>query len=53
MKKIIKNSIKYAGIYSATIIIFIILLLIASIFPSKIIERNVKKSSDILLEETK
>lgn len=53
MKKILKNGIKYIAIYSIAITIFIMSLLITSSFSSKIIEYNVKKSSDILLAETK
>lgn len=47
MKKIIK----YGVIFIVLILIFNFLLFISSLFPSKLIEENVKESSEILSEE--
>lgn len=51
MKKILKKIVKYTKVWVILLIIFNISLLITSLFPSDMIEENVKSSSDILLQE--
>ena len=51
MKNILKKLIKYAKAWGILFIIFNLSLYITSLFPSEIIEENVKSSSDILLKE--
>lgn len=47
----IKKILKYSIIFIIILLIFNLLLFTSSLYPSKIIERNVKKSSQILTEE--
>ena len=51
MKKILKDIGIYIGVFSSLIIIFILSLLLTSLIPSKYIENNVRKSSEILIKE--
>ena len=51
MKNILKKVIKYTRVWIILFIIFNLSLCITSLFPSEIIEENVKSSSDILLKE--
>ena len=51
MKNILKKIIKYTRVWIILFIIFNLSLCITSLFPSEIIEENVKSSSDILLKE--
>ncbi len=51
MKNIFKKIIKYAKVWIILLLIFNVSLCITSLFPSDIIEENVKSSSNILLEE--
>lgn len=51
MKNIFKKIIKYAKVWIILFIIFNVSLCITSLFPSEMIEKNVKSSSDILLKE--
>lgn len=47
----IKKILKYISTFIILLLIFNLLLLACSLYPSKIIEKNVKKSSQILTEE--
>ncbi len=51
MKNIFKKIIKYAKVWIILFIMFNVSLCITSLFPSEMIEENVKSSSDILLKE--
>ena len=51
MKNIFKKTIKYVKVWCILCIIFNLSLYITSLFPSEIIEENVKTSSNILLKE--
>lgn len=51
MKKVLGKIIKYAKIWIILLILFNASLCITSLFPSDIIEKNVKSSAEILLEE--
>lgn len=51
MKESFKKLIKYSGVYVGLIICFVILLTIASAFPTNWIKNNTQRSSEILLEE--
>lgn len=47
----IKKILKYISTFIILLLIFNLLLFVGSLYPSKIIEKNVKKSSQILTEE--
>lgn len=46
-----KNILKYVGVFITIILIFVILLIVTSLFPSEYIKENVKSSAEILVQE--
>lgn len=51
MHSIVKSVLKYTSIFIIAIIIFVVLLIISSLFPREWLERNVYESSKTLLIE--
>ena len=51
MKKVLKDIGIYIGVFIGLIIIFVLTLLLTSLIPSRYLENNVRKSSEILIKE--
>ena len=52
MKKVLKIAVKYFAIYLVIIIIFLSLLTLVSLIPSKAMKENVRQSAEILSEQS-